>query len=218
MLYSSCYGNMRGLKTAETNANSEVLQYAYGPAGDLLSLTDGKGHTTQWGYDTEGRVTNKLDQAGTTILTYAYDPDSRLTNRWSVAKGNTGYAYDAVGNLLTINYPSSPDVTFQYDALNRVTNMVDAAGTTKYSYTAVNQVLTEDGPFGSDTVTNLYNNGLRVGLALQQPTGLWTNGFAYDAAKRLTSVTSPAGTFSYSYPDSSVTLHVSRLTLPNSSS
>ena len=72
---------------------------------------------------------------------------------------------------MTINYPSSPDVTFQYDALNRVTNMVDAAGTTKYSYTAVNQVLTEDGPFSSDTVTNLYNNGLRVGLALQQPTG-----------------------------------------------
>ena len=58
--------------------------------------------------------------------------------------------------------------------------MVDAAGTTKYSYTAVNQVLTEDGPFSSDIVTNLYNNGLRVGLALQQPTGLWTNGFAYD--------------------------------------
>ena len=41
---------MRGLKTAETNANSEVVQYAYGPADDLLSLPDGKGHTTQWGY------------------------------------------------------------------------------------------------------------------------------------------------------------------------
>src|SRR5208282_2721623 len=34
---------------------------------------------------------------------------------------------------------------------------------------------------------------------LQQPTGNWTNGFGYDAARRLTSVTSPAGTFSYAY-------------------
>ena len=41
---------MRGLKFGEANANAEVIQYADGPAGDLLSLTDGKGHTTQWGY------------------------------------------------------------------------------------------------------------------------------------------------------------------------
>ena len=61
--------------------------------------------------------------------------------------GNTGYAYDAVGDLLTIHYPCSPDVTVQYDALNRVANMVDAAGTSKYSYTAMSQLLTGDGPF-----------------------------------------------------------------------
>ena len=59
-----------------------------------------------------------------------YDAEGRLTNRWSAAKGNTGYTYDWVGNLTNINYPNSPDVRFQYDGLNRVTNMVDAAGTT----------------------------------------------------------------------------------------
>jgi len=63
-------------------------------AGDLLSLTDGKNQTTKWNYDEYGRVTNKLDQAGTEILRYKYDPDSRLTNRWSAAKTNTYYAYD----------------------------------------------------------------------------------------------------------------------------
>ncbi len=49
----------------------------------------------------------------------------------------------------------------------------------------------------NDTVTNIYQERLRTGLRLQQPTGLWTNEFGYDAAKRLTSVTSPAGTFTY---------------------
>ena len=29
--------------------------------------------------------------ASTEILRYKYDPDSRLTNRWSVAKGDTKY-------------------------------------------------------------------------------------------------------------------------------
>ncbi len=56
-------------------------------------------------------------------------------------------------------------------------HMVDAVGTNVYTDTAGNQLLTEDGPFASDTVTNTYVNRIRVGLALQQPVGFWTNGF-----------------------------------------
>ena len=34
-----------------------------------------------------------------------------------------------------VNYPTGTmDVSFQYDALNRVTTMVDATGTTTYTY------------------------------------------------------------------------------------
>jgi len=84
-------------------------------------------------------------------------------------------------------------VTLQYDWLNRLTNMVDASGTTKYAYTAGGLLWTEDGPFSSDTVTNSYQNRLRTALALQHPSGLWTNGFGYDLAGRLTNVTSQAG-------------------------
>jgi len=83
-----------GRKTFETNANAEVLRYTNSPSGDLLSLTDVKNQTTRWNYDEYGRATNKLDQAGTEILRYKYDADNRLTNRWSIEKGNTYYAYD----------------------------------------------------------------------------------------------------------------------------
>jgi RHS repeat-associated protein len=131
------------------------------------------------------------------ILRYSYDAASRLSSRWSTAKGDTYYAYDPVGNLTNIDYAVSTDVSFQYDALNRAITMVDAVGTTAYGYAAGGQLWTEDGPFGSDTVTNSYSNRLRTGLSLAQPTGSWTNGFGYDAAKRLTNVTSQAGTFIY---------------------
>ena len=162
--YVTRYGyDEAGRKTAETNANLQVTQYSYNAAGDLLTLTDGKNQTTTWHYDQYGRVTNKLDQAGSVVLQYAYDPDNRLTNRWSAAKGNTGYAYDPVGNLTNIAYPSSGTVKLAYDALNRLTNMVDAVGTTRYTYDAAGQLLTEDGPFTSDTVTNTYSNRRRVG-------------------------------------------------------
>jgi YD repeat-containing protein len=145
-------------KTFETNANGEVLRYTNDAAGDLLSLTDGKFQTTRWNYDQYGRVTNKLDQAGSVILTYTYDSDSRLTNRWSAAKGNTGYAYDPVGSLTNAAYPASGTVKFAYDVMNRLTNMVDGVGTNRYTYDAAGQLLTEDGPFTSDTVTNTYSN------------------------------------------------------------
>ena len=107
--------------------------------------------------------------------------------------------YDALGNLTNIAYPASGTVRFAYDALNRMTNMVDAVGTTRYTYDAAGQLLTEDGPFTSDTVTNTYSNRRRVALSLQQPTATWTNGFGWDLAGRLTNVTSAAGSFSYAY-------------------
>jgi YD repeat-containing protein len=64
----------------------------YNAASDLKTLTDGKTNTTTWNYDEYGRVTNKVDQASVEILRYKYDADSRLTNRWSKAKGDTAYS------------------------------------------------------------------------------------------------------------------------------
>src|SRR5437016_14330162 len=94
--------------------------------------------------------------------------------------------------------------------------MVDAAGTTKYTYYAGGLLNTEDGPFASDTVTYTYNNArLRSGLSLQQPTGSWTNGFAWDAAHRLSTVSSPAGTFTNNYVGAGKLIR--KLALPNTS-
>jgi hypothetical protein len=63
-------------------------------------------------------------------------------------------------------------------------------------------------------VTNLYNSArLRSGLVLVQPTGTWTNGFGYDAAHRLATVSFSGGTFTNTYkgPGNLVT----NLSLPN---
>jgi RHS repeat-associated protein len=204
-------------KIFETNANTEVLRYTNSPAGDLLSLTDGKLQTTRWNFDIYGRVSNKLDQAGAQILRYYYDVNARLTNRWSAAKGNTRYLYDPVGNLTNIIYFTSPNVSFAYDALNRRTTMTDATGTTVFGYTAGDQLLAEAGPWASDTLTNTYVNRLRMEMALGQPTGSWTNGFDYDAGGRLYHVAMPAGTFTYTYPGGSASRLPVNLLLPNTS-
>ena len=97
--------------------------------------------------------------------------------------------------------------------------MVDAVGTTIYGYAAGGELWTEDGPWSSDTVTSSYSNRLRTALSLAQPTGAWTNGFGYDAAKRLTNVTSQAGSFTYTLGGASYASPLpKKIALPNTSS
>jgi len=207
-----------GRKIAETNANGEVTLFTYNAAGDLIQLRDGNGKETSWGYDQYGRVTSKTNANGVEIFHYKYDAGGRMTNRWSLAKGNTFHSYDSAGNVTNIDYSGSPDISMQYDANNRLTNMVDAVGTTRFTYTDFGALLSEDGPWGSDTITYSYTtNRLRSKLSLQQQSASpWEQTYGYDSADRLTSTTSPAaGTFAYTY-DRNAHQQVARLSLPNS--
>jgi RHS repeat-associated protein len=220
--YTNQIGNVTGYlydpalrKVAETNALNFVTRFTNSPAGDLLSLTDGNTDTTTWAYDPYGRVTNKVDAAHNLLFVYQYDPDTRLTNRWSAAKGSTTYGYDSVGNLTGVVYPVSPAITLKYDVLNRLTNMVDALGATVYGYDAVGELTAETGPWSSDTVNYTYQNRLRISLSLQTPGGAsWTQSYGYDYARRLKTLTSPAGGFGYVY-DPAEALRVDKLMLPN---
>jgi RHS repeat-associated protein len=208
-------------KIAETNALTQVTQYGYDPAGDLTNQTDANNHTTQWSYDAYGRMTNKLDATSTSILQYEYDADNRLTNRWSLAMSNTVYAYDAVGNLTNVTYHSSHALSFSYDAMNQLTSMADGIGTTTFTYTSAGQLASESGPWPSDMVTYTYSDFLRTVLDLQQPNASdWIQTYAYDMAYRLTGITSPAGTFAYTYNPglagtTSASSLIAKIALPN---
>jgi RHS repeat-associated protein len=187
-------------KLAETDALSNVTRFSYDAVGDLTNLVDQNANVTRWGYDLYGRVTNKVDAIGVTILTYNYDADNRLTSRWSLARGTTDYAYDNIGNLTAVTYPSSPSVSFSYDTMNRRTSMSDGIGTTAFTYTKSGQLASETGPRASDTVAYTYVDRVRTRLDLQQPNASdWVQSYGYDNANRLQTTASPAGTFTYFY-------------------
>ncbi len=188
-----------------TNANQQVTSFTYNPADDLVTLIDGKQQQTAWNYDVYGQVTNKLNALNTQVAAFTYDANRQLTNRWSAAKGNTAYRYDAVGNLTNVLYPansgSPASLVMAYDAVDRVTNLVDAVGTSQFTYSPSGRLLTEDGPWPSDTVTLSYANDLRYSLTLQHPTSAaWTESYTFDAVRRLLNMSSPAGNFTYNYP------------------
>ncbi len=95
--------------------------------------------------------------------------------------------------------------------------MVDGVGTTAYAYDAVGQLLSEGGLWPNDTVGYTYNNRLRTGLSVQAPNAdAWTQSYGYDSARRLTSITSPAGTFNYTLGGaSSASALIQKILLPN---
>lgn len=189
-------------RTNEIGVGVYTNSFAYTPGGDLRELLDGKTNRTVWVYDTEGRMMRKTNQANVLVQTNGYNANGQLTARWTPAKLLTSYSYDGVRNLTFVNYPATTDITYQYNALSRLTNMIDAVGTTKFTYTTADDLLTEDGPWNNDTITYGYHANvphLRTSLSLQQPSGTWSQTFGYDSGRRLQTVTSPAGTFTYSY-------------------
>ena len=73
-------------------------------------------------------------------------------------------------------------------------------------------MLNEGGLWPNDTVSYTYANRLRMSLSLASAP--WIQRYGYDAARRLTSITSPAGEFDYAY-DPAQLQRVVALTLPN---
>jgi RHS repeat-associated protein len=215
-----------GRMTAMTNAVQTSL-FGYNALDELASLTDGLNHTTTWGYNQYGWLTSEANTLGTNIFTYSYDADGHVTNRSMtgtetaytydvpITGTNTGYTYYAVGNLTSIIYPQLT-ISYQYDAINELTNMTDGIGTTKFTYTATGQLASETGPWSSDTIALGYNQGHRTSLSLTQPSSLWSQSYAYDAEWRMTNLTSPAGAFGYAYatPNPASAL-ISGIALPN---
>ena len=207
-----------GRLAAMTDANDNTNGFTYNPAGQIATLADGNGHVTSWAYDIYGHNTSKTNGNGVLVETNGYDADGRLTAHWTPAKGLTHYTYDANGNPLTAAYSSGTGITATYDELNRIVSMSDAAGSSAFTHQNFGAfqgaLATEDGPWASDTVTYVYANRLPQSLTLAQPSGNWSEGYGYDGLLRLHTLTSAAGTFTYTY--NGVGRQIQNLSLPGS--
>ena len=70
-------------------------------------------------------------------LSYAYADSGRLATRTNARGIVTTYAYDAWGQLLSVDYAdTTPDIAYTYDAMGRQTSATDAAGITTFIYDA----------------------------------------------------------------------------------
>ncbi|WP_301100301.1 DUF6531 domain-containing protein, partial [Propionivibrio sp.] len=92
-----------------------------GKRGQLATLTNALGHTTQiTAYDLNGNPLTVIDANGA-VTTLTYDLRQRLTSR-QIGSELTTYQYDGVGQLTKITLPDGRYLSYSYDPAHRLTD------------------------------------------------------------------------------------------------
>ncbi len=199
--------------------------YKWCTCGALVGIIDPSGNLTTWVRDVQSRLTQKVFADGTRV-TYGYETATSRPKTVTDAMGQvTNYQYYGDDSLEQLSYTNAhvatPSVNYTYDAFYpRVTSRIDGSGTTSYTYNLVptiptlgaGRLATVAGPMQNATIAYSYDELGRV-------TAASINGVAnasssvFDPLGRISSITNPLGSFSYSYVGT--TGRLDHFTLPN---
>jgi RHS repeat-associated protein len=191
-----------------------VLNYGYDAAHYLRTITDGAGNQIRYKYDLKGNRTQDYTyNPGSTLvrqIDIAYDLRNHVSSI-NAAGSLTQQVYDAVGNLTTeVDPKNNPATTHGYDALNRLTQTLDAlSGNTATNYDVNDRISQVTAPNNASTQYSIDDLGNRLqetssdrgnisysydaaGNVLTQTDARGVSvSYAYDALNRLTSVDYP---------------------------
>ncbi|HEV8535001.1 MAG TPA: HNH/ENDO VII family nuclease [Candidatus Limnocylindria bacterium] len=220
------YGyDANGLRTALTYPDGRTATYAY-DALDRLTAVTFHGGTTRYTYDAVGNATTVSFPNGTRADA-SYDALDRLRSLTYLdgagrAAAAFAYLYDGVGNVTSEGVSGAQnlkdDLTYTYDALNRLIALADKNKTTRYGYDAVGNRVdsrrnsgedAESATFdAADQLTTLLRDGkvsatfgydANGNLVARQQDGSGSASYAYDAADRLTGLRAADREVSFAY-------------------
>jgi RHS repeat-associated protein len=130
-------------------SKTQTVSFAYGPHGEVETMTDPLGHVWSYEYDGNGDRTAATDPEGDK-RTWAYDEDSRIVSSVSprgneegaeAAKFTTSAERDAQGRPIKVTDPLGGATKYAYDADGNVESVTDPNGRkTKFTYDADNEL------------------------------------------------------------------------------
>lgn len=113
---------------ADAHTESATTTMAYDANGNLASMTDPLGHTTEFlEYDNLGNLLKKKDPRGH-IRTYAYDDMGRSISQTDPLNNTTTYEYDEANNRTALINAQLKQFGFAYDDHNNLIKAVDPYG------------------------------------------------------------------------------------------
>ena len=175
-------------------------------AGRVASLHAWGGATTTYAYGARGQLTTATSSTGLGV-TPTYDTAGRpLATHYThngTAMASFGSTLDAVGNRTTLT-DANGTTTLTYDATDRMVQAAGPQATTAYTHDAVGN-RTRVATTGQTLFSMQYDaaNRLTTSGYSHDPNGNLTTTpdatYTYDAANRVTSSTTSAGTTTYGY-------------------
>ncbi len=207
--------------TRATAPNGAVTTAVYDATDELSSGTaprdtpTGSDRITTYSYDLVGNLTSVTEPNGTLttgnpidfVTSYGYDEFNQLTSVTNANGDRITYAYDDVGNLVTVVDPkknASPDpadftAKYTYDLSHRQRTITDAENhVTSTDYDHDGKVVARTDQEGNTTLITLDARGLvsQVKVPHSNSGGTIsynTSQFAYDQVGNQTRITSPRG-------------------------
>ena len=211
-----------------THADASTERRAYDKANNLVSWTTRAGQTLTFTYDTQDRRITKVTPAGTTrtrydlggrllrvaspgaTLTYAYNARDQLVTETTQPAGRTAAwtvsrEYDGENNLKKLTYPDGSAYHYNYDSLNRLQAVQNAAkqNLVSYSFDSLHRRTRSDRQSGvrSDYVFDEANRPTSI-VHKQSATAtssLLSLAYSWDTASQITSLTDDLGKTGISY-------------------
>jgi RHS repeat-associated protein len=183
--------DMPGKLFKEVNADDTFTRYDYDSEGNIASMTDNKGHTTEYLYDPLNRLI-EVTQPGNVVTSYFYDTHGNLISVTDGEGHDTEYHYDDMGRVISTISPDTGTVTHVYDEVGNLIEKTDEKGIiVEYTYDILNRLIAVHFPDSTQDITYTYDAGT---YGMGRPTGITDQSgsmtFSYDTRGRLVEKTS----------------------------
>lgn len=175
-----------------------TYSYDYDDKGNLTSAKDKLGHEYRYEYNANGTLKKMTDPRGH-VTAYEYDSRGQQTKITPPSPLKPmSFAYDALSRMTTMVDGNAKKTTFTYDVLDRVTKITYADGSSiSYGYD-LNGNLASRQDSQSGKVNFTYDSLNRV-VKETPPSTTGVITYAYDAVGNLTTVSDESKTTSYEY-------------------
>lgn len=196
-------GNLLSISKPLDSSTNQVTTYVHGDAtnpGDVTSILDPRGKSTDYTYDTYGYTATVKDPTGrkssfshnmlgwlTATITPAGNVTGATAAQYTITYDNfTGYGQpkkvtDQLGHISTYNYDGDQNLTDIQDADLKTTHLV---------YNEENQPLSTEQPTGTQINATTYDDNGNVASQTNDIT-LPSTTYTYDALGRLSKVSDP---------------------------
>jgi RHS repeat-associated protein len=198
-------GNM----VERTDPDGSRTTYTFDLRDRIIAIVDALGNRSEFAYDQSNNLLAHEQPDGKSVE-YTYDSMDRLTKIVDPKAGMTLMTYDAESNLLQMKDPRGRNYLYGYDLRNRQTSLKYPDGLAEtYAYDALGN-MTKYKARGGQTMTCTYDSRNREILCDWSDATPDVNR-AYDAAGRVTSMSSTVSELTYLYDDANQLIEETQL-------